>query len=86
MKQINDGGHAFPHVVEPVIGNPGIYRSVTGGGMSLRDYFAGQALVGQLAFSPPDDPYNKFHKPEDVARMCFEFADAMIAARKAGAA
>ncbi len=85
VKQIDDGGMAFPHVVEPVIGNPGVYRPVTSGGMSLRDHFAGQALAGQLAFSPPDS-FDKYNLPEEVAAACYRFADAMIAARKGGAA
>lgn len=75
-KEIDNGGFAFP---SPADEKSGWYAE---SGMSLRDYFAGQALVGQLAFSPPDDAYNKFHKPEDVAEMCFRFADALIAARK----
>jgi hypothetical protein len=50
-------------------------------GMTLRDYFAGQALGGQLAFSP-SDPFKKYHQPEEVAAACYRFADAMLAARK----
>jgi hypothetical protein len=64
----NDGGPAFPVM----------YVSE---GMTLRDYFAGQALGGQLAFSP-SDPFKKYHQPEEVAAACYRFADAMLAARK----
>jgi hypothetical protein len=66
---INDGGPAFP---------PG---DGSENGMTLRDYFAGQALAGQLAFSP-SDPFKKYHQPEEVASACYRFADAMLAARK----
>jgi hypothetical protein len=94
--QIDDGGLAFPGKRNQQVGMVSDYgfsdddsptfAEVEHPGMSLRDWFAGQALVGQLAFSPPDDPYNKFHEPEDVARMCYRFADAMLAARNGGAA
>ena len=74
--QINDGGPAFPMTGEgchnPLYSQPG---------MTLRDYFAGQALAGQLAFSP-SDPFKKYHQPEDVAAACYRFADAMIAERE----
>jgi hypothetical protein len=40
MSEINDGGYAFP--TDPRFPKSGI-------GMSLRDYFAGQALCGLLA-------------------------------------
>ena len=47
-------------------------------GMSLRDYFAGQALSGWLAsFAGMDSKI----KPEEVAKESFQFADAMIAER-----
>lgn len=42
-------------------------------GMALREYYAGQALVG--VFSADDLP----HRPEAVANMCVQFADALIA-------
>ena len=48
--------------------------------MTLRDWFAGQALSGQLAFSPPDS-FDKLHTPNDVAERMYEFADAMLRAR-----
>ena len=45
-------------------------------GMSLRDYFAGQALAGFAAAPDFVDP-----KPEIMAREAYLFADAMLAAR-----
>jgi hypothetical protein len=59
----NDGGNAFP-----VISGQIVY----GYGMSLRDYFAGQALAGD----------NLPARPHERARRCFEIADAMLAERE----
>jgi hypothetical protein len=42
------------------------------GGMTLRDYFAGQALAG-LMVSKTDD------SPEAIAWMSYQMSDAMIA-------
>lgn len=67
-KTINDGGPAFPVEVN--------YRNL---GMSLRDWFAGQALAGSLAGEPGSHLI-----PERLAPDCYAFADAMIAARKGG--
>ncbi len=75
---INDGGPAFP-VADTVHSTGQVQYGVNG--MTLRDYFAGQALGGQLAFSP-SDPFKKYHQPEEVAAACYRFADAMIAARE----
>ena len=72
MKTINDGGPAFP---SDNFGQPSQI------GMTLRTYLAGQALAGQLAFSP-SDPFKKYHQPEEVASACFRFADAMLAAQE----
>lgn len=67
---------AFPQHVVPA------YRQVPEiWGMSLRDWFAGQALSGQLAFSP-SDAFEKVHFEKDVAELCYRFADAMLAARQ----
>lgn len=63
MTKINDGGSAFP---EPL--------HAQCGGMSLRDYFAAQALTGLLAFSGYNDPAS-------LALSVGKIADAMIAQR-----
>ena len=48
-------------------------------GMTLRDYFASQALTGILAFpTRPGDP----NVHGQVARAAYEYADAMLAARR----
>jgi len=49
-------------------------------GMSLREYFAAKAMQGYLAgwaTSPPG------FQPRQMARFCFEIADAMILEREA---
>lgn len=53
-------------------------------GMSLRDWFAGQAVVGILAGNDLSDlpPYDETH----LAKAAFNLADAMLAARKEGGA
>lgn len=77
----NDGGPAFP--------NP-MYRCENGnvdfpwdgygmGGMSLRDWFAGQVLAGLWA--NPRDDYTVAR--EDKAVEAYRQADAMLAARDA---
>ncbi len=62
----NDGGPAFPVM----------YVSE---GMTLRDYFAGQALAGMLI----NYTTQKFGVGEQTcAKGAYEFADAMLAARE----
>ena len=66
----NDGGAAFP---SDNFGQPPQF------GMTLRDYFAGQALVGMLQ----NYTTQKFGVGEQTcARGAYEFADAMLAARE----
>jgi len=64
---MKDGGPAFPtdHVKH--------YPSHSG--MSLRDYFAAKALQGIVALQ---DGCGDKHS---TARYCYEYADAMLAAR-----
>lgn len=73
MSAFNNGGPAFP-----VVGH--FYGRELGGqldhGMSLRDWFAGQALTG---IRPGD-----WASCKDGAQWCYDFADAMLAARKEG--
>lgn len=75
MTQKPDGGPAFA----AAWGSPeqgGDYVP----GMSLRDYFAGQALVGLLA-GRGGPLQRKFMS--DEATLVYDYADAMIAARDA---
>jgi hypothetical protein len=45
-------------------------------GMTLRDYFAGEALSGLINYSPEPDE----HKA--IAELCYSLADAMLRARE----
>jgi hypothetical protein len=49
-------------------------------GMTLRDYFAGQALVGLLAGRRPEVVFTN----EDAAKSSYAVADAMLDAREQG--
>ena len=67
--QINDGGPAFP--------NLGYNADKNYNGMSLRDWFAGQALAGLLA-QPAEPEYGLRY----FARSAYLAADEMIKARE----
>jgi hypothetical protein len=67
---INDGGMAFPTLFPEEHYGTG-YR-----GMTLRDYFAGQALAGILASA-------NFGNVKDwIGAKAYEAADSMLAARE----
>lgn len=63
-----EGGPAFPGMNA----YPDSHNDPTRG-MSLRDWFAGQALIGLVANA---------HPSEDVALRAYFYADAMIGARQ----
>jgi|688.fasta_scaffold232506_2 hypothetical protein len=71
MSTINDGGQAFP------AGNP-----THGGheGMTLRDWFAGQALAGMISGLDAKSEGSQAIKP--IAEAAYDFADAMLKARE----
>ena len=74
-----DGGPAFPQsLAADGLGGLNIsYNCVDGAGMTLRDYFAGQALaLGGEYFYGADGT-----KPDRVAAIAYAIADAMIAGR-----
>lgn len=68
---VKDGGAAFPISVQPNFQH-------AEAGMTLRDYFAGQAIMGLCA-----DPSNHklFDGPADAAANAYFIADAMLAER-----
>ena len=71
MTAKNDGGPAFP-----VYDDHGQY--VNGGGMTLRDYFAGRAMQSYLLDKDRDS-----FTFEQWAQASYEMADAMLKAREA---
>lgn len=82
-KIVADSGPAFPcfETLEAYDNDAGKYREVMApvGGMSLRDYFAGQALVGIIAsHSGPDV---KLPNTAMASMTAYDFAEAMIAER-----
>ena len=92
---IKDGGPAFP--ASPTYGpNGDLYRPADIGceGMTLRDWFAGQALSGSLASQTAESHWafqalpngigNDTGALTGIARLSYDLADAMIAARKGG--
>lgn len=86
MNKIDDGGPAFPRPygkgLDPE-GLPGDEISNSASpGMSLRDWFAGQAISGTLS----NNEWNPdvINDPKRLARWSYVYADAMLAARKAG--
>lgn len=86
-KHAIDGGPAFPAYAgadvhksddDPTKDDP--RNKILGGGMTLRDWFAGQALAG---FMVDLEPKNASYWMIDAATNCYAVADAMIAARNA---
>jgi len=79
MKSYKDGGTAF--LVQPYNTSPSQWSDGSEG-MTLRDYFAGQALTGLCALNW-QSAYNQ-HMPsaEEYAENAYCIADAMIKARK----
>ena len=74
--RVEDGGPAFAHGSPEHGGHPG---------MSLRDWFAGQAMAGFYAGYRDTSQLSTF--PSDLktdAETFYEIADAMLAARKGG--
>ena len=69
----HDGGPAFPRFEAPVHGS----YPIPVGGMSLRDWFAGQALAGWMASFIADEAV----KADGCAQLAYQLADAMLAAR-----
>jgi len=71
---IKDGGPAFPSLGEGH-GNPAYHSP----GMSLRDWFAGQALAGLMAGI---DKFKEMDVAEAAASFSYLVADAMLKARE----
>lgn len=102
MNEKNDGGAAFPFGVKVISRNPYGERpdrveSQNEPGMTLRDYFAGQALAGlcanevrraavSKALREADPAQDSLEREADgcatYARYCYVLADAMLAERE----
>lgn len=74
MSKTKAGGPAFPITVEAGEDRYGNKSHVFYMGMTLRDYFAGQALAGWPVTDHGSDV-------DALARKCYVMADAMLAAR-----
>ena len=74
---INTGGPAFPNEQRLWDKHDGCWVVRSVGGMTLRDYFAGQALSGWLASFTDATPERK-----RIGVFCYQMADAMLAARE----
>ena len=75
---------AFPSEVEGLkcteaIGKSMMKYSGPHPGMSLRDWFAGMALQGQLS-----DSYVRPESKQELAENCYSWADAMLTEREKG--
>jgi hypothetical protein len=76
MAKTDDGGPAFPHMKRPRPDlGAGVTETFTDGGMSLRDWFAGQAILARWGNGEP-------MSYEDAAHIAYQMADAMLEARK----
>lgn len=71
MKDKDTGGPAFPHLRRNINGDT--FEPISEGGMTLRDYFAGQALAGLIV--------NNSNATRQIVTEAWEFADAMLKAR-----
>jgi hypothetical protein len=71
MSEIGNGGPAFP--AQEVNLSYASYSASQG--MSLRDWFAGQAIRARWGSGAP-------MTPEDAASMAYQIADAMLEARQ----
>ena len=77
--KINTGGPAFPNIARDMSeGQPWRWTD----GITLRDYFAGQAIGEIISFCANDTPIKGESAPEAFARKAYEIADAMIAVRE----
>lgn len=91
MAEREDGGPAFPLFIQGELCDPDCkcgHCEESGSdwheGMSLRDFFAGLAMQGELASKAhPQFDINQVIDLEKVAEACYEMADAMLRVRGA---
>lgn len=81
MAEPKDGGPAFPTEPKYSIRKDGAQLCLAAQpGMTLRDWFAGQALSGILAFHTADTA--RQINAKDAALAAYVYADAMLAERE----
>jgi hypothetical protein len=88
--KIEDGGPAFPAADFKAVGD--VQIGTTKGGMSLRDWFAGQALtvidpksVKEYELIAMFGPHRTGITTEEIAAaLAYRVADALLTARKSG--
>jgi len=77
---MNNGGPAFPKALDPYPNMQGSAGQSTQNGMSLRDYFAGQAIA-----AIPQRGWDHLGEEKDIiaawAQCAYAVADAMLLAR-----
>jgi hypothetical protein len=73
----DDGGPAFAALAVSPLGD--VYEQ---SGMTLRDYFAGQALAGILANDDEMSHPTLEAAQRSIAQLSYGYADAMLEARK----
>jgi hypothetical protein len=80
-----DGGPAFPQIEtdeEVAYKAPGIFpHTYSYGGMSLRDYFAAQAMAATIANPEYASVVRQPGSESPIARAAYLMADAMLAER-----
>jgi hypothetical protein len=74
MSKINDGGPAFPSTIQYF---PDDKNANEEQGMTLRQYYAGQVLIGIMA-----NPNSTAVTSNAIATWCFNMADAMLKAEQ----
>jgi len=79
---MHNGGPAFPKSGFYTEESDSKFDNEPESGMSLRDYFAGQALSGMCSI----EDGNRMSCREEAAKTAFELADAMLTERQKGEA
>jgi hypothetical protein len=74
MSKINDGGPAFPSTIQYF---PDDKNANEEQGMTLRQYYAGQVLIGIMA-----NTNSTAVTSDTIAAWCFQMADAMLKAEQ----
>lgn len=82
-KRLDDGGNAFPYSALNPDNSYSVYKDNEG--MTLLDYFAGQALAGELSAQTEAGWYDHDSNVADankLAERCYTFAQAMLAHKR----